>query len=577
MAYEGPRSHRPLIIGRRGAVASNHPLATQAGLLALQAGGNAVDAAVAVAATLSVVEPFMSGLGGDGFYHVHMRRTGESVVFNGTGPAPRAATPGALRGRHPAVRTPRRLGPRLGGRVGRDARAVRPAALGLAASRPRSTTPATGSARLAPAGTSPASRSSALRADPQKRQGIPPRRAARRARHADRPAGPRAHPRAPRRRRRRRLLPRRHRAAARRRLPARPAAWWARTTSPRSSPRSQAPIELALPRLHGPRGAAELHGLGAPPGARHRRALRPRRDGRRSPPTSSTRWSRRRSSRSPTGSGGAATRGSSRRPLAELLSRRRISPGARRRSTRSARRRPARRRPRSPGDTTYFCVVDGEGNAVSGIQSLNSAFGSGVTAGDTGILLNNRMTPWHLEPGHPNRLAPGKRVRHTMNPPMVFKDGELWAVFGTPGGDYQVQVNLQVLTAMVDFGYDPQQAAEMPRWSSTQPGQEANWPHDCPDALNLEARFPAEVRAELAGRGHPVVATRRPRRPVLRRDHPPRRRHRHAHGRLRSPPRRLGPRVLGISGRAAPRCADVSGRRPPRPRPAAPRDGPGAR
>jgi len=156
-------------------------------------------------------------------------------------------------------------------------------------------------------------------------------------------------------------------------------------------------------------------------------------------------------------------------------------------------------------DTTYFCVVDGDGNAVSGIQSLNSAFGSGVTAGTTGILLNNRMTPWHLEPGHPNRLQPGKRVRHTMNPPMVFRNGELWAVLGTPGGDNQVQINLQVLTAMIDLGYDPQQAAEMPRWSSTQRGQEANWPHDCPDALNLEARFPAEVRADLAGRGHPVV------------------------------------------------------------------------
>ncbi len=93
MAYEGPRSYRPVIMGRRGAVASNHPLATQAGLLALQAGGHAVDAAVAVAATLSVVEPMMSGLGGDGFYHVYGRRTGEAVVVNGTGPAPRAATP----------------------------------------------------------------------------------------------------------------------------------------------------------------------------------------------------------------------------------------------------------------------------------------------------------------------------------------------------------------------------------------------------------------------------------------------------------------------------------------------------
>src|SRR5437867_4364438 len=93
MAYDGMRAYRPVVMGRRGAVASNHPLATQAGLLALQAGGNAVDAALAVASTLSVVEPFMSGLGGDGFYHVYMRATSEAVVFNGTGPAPRAANP----------------------------------------------------------------------------------------------------------------------------------------------------------------------------------------------------------------------------------------------------------------------------------------------------------------------------------------------------------------------------------------------------------------------------------------------------------------------------------------------------
>src|SRR5205807_732695 len=94
------------------------------------------------------------------------------------------------------------------------------------------------------------------------------------------------------------------------------------------------------------------------------------------------------------------------------------------------------------GDTTYFCTADGEGNAVSGIQSINSAWGSGVTAGDTGILLNNRMAYWHLDQAHPNHLRPGRRVRHTMNPPLVLKDGQLWAVFGTPGADNQVQVNL---------------------------------------------------------------------------------------------------------------------------------------
>ena len=87
------RCYRPLVIGRRGAVAANHPLAAQAGLLALRAGGNAVDAAVATALALAVVEPMMSGLGGDGFYHVFDAASGRAVVFNGTGPAPAAATP----------------------------------------------------------------------------------------------------------------------------------------------------------------------------------------------------------------------------------------------------------------------------------------------------------------------------------------------------------------------------------------------------------------------------------------------------------------------------------------------------
>src|SRR5438034_10924806 len=92
------RCYRPLIMGRRGAVAANHPLAAQAGLLALRAGGNAVDAAVATALALSVVEPMMSGLGGDAFYSVFDAKTGKAVIFNGTGPAPRDATPDRYRG-----------------------------------------------------------------------------------------------------------------------------------------------------------------------------------------------------------------------------------------------------------------------------------------------------------------------------------------------------------------------------------------------------------------------------------------------------------------------------------------------
>src|SRR6516164_2439842 len=98
-----PRCYRPLIIGRRGAVAANHPLAAQAGLLALRAGGNAIDAAVATAVTLAVVEPMMSGLGGDGFYQVYEQATGRAVVFNGSGPAPSAATPERYAGAIPRI------------------------------------------------------------------------------------------------------------------------------------------------------------------------------------------------------------------------------------------------------------------------------------------------------------------------------------------------------------------------------------------------------------------------------------------------------------------------------------------
>src|ERR1700731_1749003 len=100
------RCYRPLIIGRRGAVAANHPLAAQAGLLALRAGGNAADAAVATALTLAVVEPMMSGLGGDAFYHLFDAKAGRAIVVNGTGPAPQAAAPAGYAGRVPRTRPP---------------------------------------------------------------------------------------------------------------------------------------------------------------------------------------------------------------------------------------------------------------------------------------------------------------------------------------------------------------------------------------------------------------------------------------------------------------------------------------
>ena len=136
-----------------------------------------------------------------------------------------------------------------------------------------------------------------------------------------------------------------------------------------------------------------------------------------------------------------------------------------------------------------------------------------MIAGNTGILLNNRMTYWHLDPDHVDCLQPGKRVRHTMNPVMMFQPGqkgtngsgvgeELVLVCGTPGADTQVQTNLQVITHLVDFGMNVAEAVEAPRWRNTHSPTESNIPHVCDDLLYVESRFPPEVRAGLESKGH---------------------------------------------------------------------------
>jgi gamma-glutamyltranspeptidase/glutathione hydrolase len=89
-----------------------------------------------------------------------------------------------------------------------------------------------------------------------------------------------------------------------------------------------------------------------------------------------------------------------------------------------------------------------------------------------------------------------------MNAPMILRDGRLWGVLGTPGADNQVQVNLQVISALLDDGDNAQQAVERPRWTSSQPGQSANWPHGGDFSLTIENGFGAEVLEDLARRGH---------------------------------------------------------------------------
>jgi gamma-glutamyltranspeptidase/glutathione hydrolase len=119
------------------------------------------------------------------------------------------------------------------------------------------------------------------------------------------------------------------------------------------------------------------------------------------------------------------------------------------------------------GDTIYLAVVDKDGNAVSWIQSNFAAFGSGLGVPGTGIILHNRGSLYSLDPSHPNIVAPGKRPYHTLSPAMVLNgDGSLAMVLGTPGGDGQTQTLVQVLNNILLFGMTPQQAVEAPRWRS---------------------------------------------------------------------------------------------------------------
>jgi gamma-glutamyltranspeptidase/glutathione hydrolase len=115
-------------------------------------------------------------------------------------------------------------------------------------------------------------------------------------------------------------------------------------------------------------------------------------------------------------------------------------------------------------DTTYFTVVDKDGNAVSFINSLFDAFGSGIVAGDTGIVFQNRGSAFSLDAKHPNALAPGKRPFHTLIPAMVFRQNELYMAFGVMGGAIQAQGHVQVLVNLIDLKMGLQEAIDAPRY-----------------------------------------------------------------------------------------------------------------
>ena len=147
--------------------------------------------------------------------------------------------------------------------------------------------------------------------------------------------------------------------------------------------------------------------------------------------------------------------------------------------------------PAGHGDTVYLTVADRDGNMVSWIQSLYMGFGSGLTAGTTGVQLQNRGANFSLDPGHPNEAGPNKRPYHTIIPGFITKDGQPWSSFGVMGGFMQPQGHLQVGVNMIDFGMDPQTALDAPRF---------NWLRD--KEVAIEPAMAAYTLQALASYGH---------------------------------------------------------------------------
>ncbi len=162
--------------------------------------------------------------------------------------------------------------------------------------------------------------------------------------------------------------------------------------------------------------------------------------------------------------------------------------------------------PAEGSDTTYFLVADSEGNAVSWIQSVFHGFGASWTIPGTGMIINNRLTGFNLDPVSPNFIAPGKRPAHTLQAFTVTNpDGSLKYVGGTPGANVQVQTNFQLVTGLIDEGKSVQEVAEAPRWMHLSDPSTSAVNEAIKGVLSIESRFGDELIADLKARGHEVV------------------------------------------------------------------------
>ena len=539
----GFSAHRPVVMGRNGMVCAGHPLAAQAGITILQKGGNAIDAAIATAAALGVVEPLMSGIGGDGFIMAYLAGADELRVCNGTGAAPYAATPERYRDGIPmkgirSVSVPGLLNAWLDTH---EAYGRLPLAdvLGPAIALADDGFPVTHYLSAAIAGDAllcefPTSRAVFTRSGSG--TPLPPGDILRQSdlartlsaiaaqgrdafyrgpigeaivRFSDSQGG---------------LLTRDDLNDCRARWQEPIATKYRGHIVYEAPPNSSGHILLQELNIIRDYDIAAM-GFGSPESihlmVEAKKLAFADREAYVADPDYvnvplegmlSAEYARRRAVGIDPEQ--AATTVKAGDPWSFQ------SAGAGRAVVAAS---APRRGPRhEQEDTTCFVVADREGNAVCQLQSIQSGWGSSLIAGDTGILLNNRMTYWHLDPDHVDYLQPGKRVRHTMNPVMVFRQNDatpsgngsvaadaaprrqLLYALGTPGADCQVQSNMQVLANLIDYGMTLQEAVEAPRWKHIQDGTESTVPHTAENRLLMEGRFSDAAMRRLRAMGHPV-------------------------------------------------------------------------
>jgi gamma-glutamyltranspeptidase len=490
----------------RGMVATPHLLATQSGLAALRAGGNALDAAIAAAATIAVVYPHMNGLGGDNLWLIYDARTQRLRALTAVGRAARAASiewyaargiSGALpvRGGPAALTVPAAVDgwwqaheysrSRMGSPVGWAsllADAIHYAREGFTASEGQRTPPprepdlfGERAVEVVRRGLWPLYHPDALRRGPLRQLDLA------RTLEAVRDGGAEAFYRGD---------------VARRLVAAAAAAGSPLAALDLAEHRSSWTEPLQIPYAEGhvastpppTQGMSALAVLGMTEGFDLASLLEADYIHLIVEATKLAFEDRDRHLTDPA---------FMRVPATDLLAPDRL----RSRAGLISRERARRPQPAAPagGDTIALVTADREGNAVSLIQSLYFTFGSGLMAGDTGVVLQNRGAFFSLDPGHVNALAPGKMTMHTLIPAMYLEGGRPRFVYGTMGGEGQPQTQAAILTRRLFRRFAPQAAIEAPRWLYGRTWGTAS------RALSLEGRYSTELARTLEDRGHDVA------------------------------------------------------------------------